>query len=150
MTLFEYNDRNPPNLKLSWPLRRYDGVVVGHIGRDAARDEAVSVFPRTKDEHFFRKYRGYAISENVLSDALNEGIDTVYIVERDSRNQLVEFDPADFVNGKRIAYSPEEDTILEDQRAIEEHTEYHDRQRVVPIQQARRIWERTDCVVKLQ
>lgn len=148
MTLFEYENRNPPELHLQQPLRKRGGTVVGHSGRDGARDEVVAVFPRDREDHYFRKYSGYAISEKVLQQVMNRRTETIFIVERDRANRLIEFDPADFVNGTLIAYDPDEDTILEDERAIHDTVDFNDRQRVVAEDKARRSWHRDDCVIK--
>ena len=149
MTLFEYEPQNPPQIQLRIPLRKLDGTVVGHAGYDAARDENVAVFPRDRDDHYFRKYTGYAVSERVLEDAMNRNIASLYIVERDRCNRLLEFDPVNFVTGHLIAYSDDEDTIIEDTEAIENHTDFNDRQRVVSEDRCRRVWDRSDVVIKL-
>lgn len=145
MTLFEYEDQNPPNLRLhsGVPFR---GSVIGHCGYDESRDEGVAVFPRTRDEHYFRKYDGYAISEEVLASL---SVDTIYVVERDCKNNLLEFDPATFDNGERIAYSAREDTIVESADAIEAlGHEFDDCQRIARTHDARRLWPRELCTIR--
>lgn len=149
MTLFDYKKRNPPHLQLSSTLRKYDGTIVGHSGTDQARNEAVAVFPRCRDEHYFRKYEGYAISADILENTEALGIETVYIVETDRDNYVREFDHADFVRGTVVAYLPDEDTIVENPaEAFIDDDKLVDPQRVVPDDHARQGWPRENCVIK--
>lgn len=149
MTLFDYKQRNPPHLQLSSTLRKYDGTIVGHSGTDTARDECVAVFPRERGEHYFRKYGGYAISADILESTETLGIGTVYIVETDRCNNVLEFDHADLVRGTVVGYLPDEDSLIEDPQAIaQDREEFTDVQRVVSTDHARQSWPRKACVIK--
>ena len=149
MSLFEYENRNAPDIRLTGSLRKpTDGTVVGHVGVDVARDGHCAVFPRDREDHYFRKYSGYGLSETIVEDALDANVYAIYVVERDRCNRLLEFEPLDFATGDRIAYSPEEDTIVEDNAAIEANSEtFSDVQRVVSEDRARRSWRRSDCTI---
>jgi hypothetical protein len=157
-TLHDYAEVDPPEVTLVQPVFHPDQAktVIGHTGVDNGRGEAIATFPRNREEggathqkHYFEKYAGYGISERVLDILRGRGVDTVLIVERDADQRVIEYDYAAFASGRPIAYSPEEDSIIEGDAAIEyaDCDVYNDRQRVAPEDEARYIWNRVEVTL---
>lgn len=151
-SLYDYAGRNPPEVTLRDLLRHPNDrtSVIGHIGFDGPRDEFAALFPREREEHYYRKFDGYAISEKILREVRARGVSSIYIIEQDNDHQFLEFDPADFYTSSLcVAYSTELDTVVEGEDAVRaaDDTTFADRQRIVPEIQARTTWNREDCVV---
>jgi len=139
--LADFMDRGPPDVAFRKPVYHPNkmNTVIGRIGFDEERSESVAGFPRTKDEHYFFKYAGYALSEQVLRRLREEDVGTVYIKETNN-GRVIEYDRAAFHSGTLIAYSPTDETIVEGEAVERASAEFHDRQRVVPVAEARDIW----------
>lgn len=131
----------------------FQHTVVGRLGFDDA-DRRAAVFPRDPDEHYFRKYEGYAISVPVLRSVYDQGVRVVYIAEQhddDADKRIIEYDIAEFTSGSLIAYSPSENTIVEGETAVEHADDrtFSDKQRVVHDDNARRVWSWDEFEVHL-
>jgi len=142
-SLAEFSDRDAPRADFRHPVHHPTErtSVIGFTGFEWTRGESVAVFTRDPQEHFFRKYDGYAVSVPILEAIFDRGVKTVYIEETTDKGQVFEFDIASFSDAPLIAYSPQSDTIVEGEQAIKQSRgEFHDHQRVVAIEMARRTW----------
>lgn len=144
MKLSEFEERHLV-LHLDAPIHHpYQQTVVGRMGMDD-KDRRAAAFLREPDEHYFRKYEGYAISVPILDSVFNQGATVVYIAEKHEAKpdrRVFEYDITAFATGQLIAYSPSENTIVEGEAAVKHADDrtFSDKQRVVPDDDARRIW----------
>ena len=153
-TLYNYTETPAPKTTLVAPIRKSD-TIIGHFGEDAHRGR-VATFPRNRhgkgeaDQHYFRKYAGYAISEDVLNQVQGMGVKSIFIVERDD-SRVVEYDTAAFLNGEMVAYDPEANTIIEGESRIERNRDgFEDVQYVAPESTANTTWERSEVTITKQ
>jgi len=150
-TLHDYAETPAPNVQLVAPILKSD-ILIGHFGEDSHRGR-VATFPRNRhgkgdaDQHYFRKYAGYAISEDILSRVKGMGVKTVFIIERDD-SRVIEYDTAAFLNGDMVAYDPEANTIIEGENRIERNRSgFEDVQRVAPENTANKSWSRSEVSI---
>lgn len=151
--IFDFTERESPSLHLTKPIQHPMNFtkVIGHIGLDKRRDVEVATFPRRKDEHWFRGestsgLTGYGISEDILDRLDRDGqhIDRVLIIETD-QSRVIEYDLASFQKATVVAFAPElEECVIGDEAMRVDPDLYHDRQRVVPVDEARQVWDRDD------
>lgn len=152
VSLYDYGNQSPPRVALRQCVRHPENwsTVIGHVAYDERRDEMAALFPREREDHYFRKFNGYALSEEVLQDVRARGVETIYIIEQDNDHQFIEFDPTTFYSSSYcVAYSSELDTTVEGEDALaaaDEET-FSDRQRIAPEVEARKTWEREVCGV---
>lgn len=133
-TLFEYEDVAPPTLKetprkeIPVPNPRMHGMagIVGLLTRD---DSLAYVSRRTKEEHRFRKYDGYAVSDQILAFLSERDVATVLIAEMDT-GAVFEYDMVSFTES-----------------GIRTDEEDGDPQTCVPVSMARREWPRHAALV---
>jgi hypothetical protein len=150
--LYDFSDLKPPNVTVQRQVFHPDDRtnVIGHTGFGKNRQETVATFPRHPDEHLYRKYDGYAVSERVLEEIKDRDCKTIFIIERSPDGYVMEFDFATFWNGKPVAYSRERnDTIEGDDAfmAVEEMEEYNDLQRVAKGSMARVTWSQEQATI---
>lgn len=99
-TLFDYEEATPPALKptprreLPVPNPRMYGTagVVGLLDRDGS---PAYVSQRIEEDHLFRKYDGYAVSDTILGFLRNRNVRTVIVAVMDT-GYAYEFDLSDF------------------------------------------------------
>jgi nitroreductase len=108
--------------------------VIGHLCED---DRAVLY--RTREDHFFRKQQGYAVSQTVINALERVGIGTIFVHERDTET-LLEYALTQFNEGTTLAYDTRKDTIIGGLAAQNDDTGRYDIQRVVPEEEAT-TWE---------
>lgn len=159
-TIHDYTEQNPPKLHLSKAIHHptNNRKVIGHTGVDKVAKDAgrVAVFPRRKDEHWFRGdssdgLTGYGISEDVLEGLRHRPnrtpVERLVIVETDN-SRVIEYDFSAFKYATVVAYSPKKDTaVIGDESMRVDDDLYPDRQRVVPVEKARRTFERKDVTI---
>ncbi|QIR31221.1 hypothetical protein M1M18_gp079 [Halorubrum virus Serpecor1] len=153
-TLHDYAETPAPKTTLVAPIRKSD-VVIGHFGEDAHRGR-IAAFPRNRhgkgeaDQHYFRKYAGYAISEDILNQVRGMGVNSIFILERDD-TRIVEYDPVAFTDGEVVAYDPEANTIIEGKGRIERNRDgFEDIQYVAPEATAKTTWNRSEVKITKQ
>ncbi|WP_372611567.1 hypothetical protein [Halomonas sp.] len=143
MKLSEFGDRELV-VTCDEPIFHPSGTgIIGKMGYDD-KQRRCAVFFRDADEHYFRKYGGYAVSVGVLTQIHSRGVDTVYIAEQlDDEKRMLEYDIASFMAGTLIAYSPGENSIVEGEQAVQhaDDSVYTDKQRVVSDSNTVRVWE---------
>ncbi|AGC34314.1 hypothetical protein HSTV2_45 [Halorubrum sodomense tailed virus 2] len=125
-SLFDFEEKDALELILVRPVNHPTGG--GLIGWFAHWNGPGNAYlsPRTKEEHFFRKHEGYAISESILEREIQgNDIETVFIAEDDTAT-MYEYDASDFYGAILLDYDD------------------YDRQRCVPIADARRTWDAED------
>lgn len=153
--LHDYRNDNPPEIQLSQPIRHPTNRtnVIGHFGRDYARDYTVATFPRRKDEHWFRGdstsgLTGYGISQTVLDRLNQKNIDRVLIIEMDN-DRVIDFERVLFGDAKLVAYSPgKNESVIGDDSMRVKDDEYPDKQRVLPVDAARQTFQRKDVTIQ--
>lgn len=122
MTLFDYSELDPPDVtksrKIINPADRTK--LAGYIGTCPQRG-MVYVSPRNRERHLFRKHQGYAISEDILDTLADAPVEVVFIKE--DQEKMIEYDINQFKDGIQINHDG------------------YDKQRVVPVENARKVWE---------
>lgn len=146
-TLHQFGDKSPPNAtietKISHPKDSHS--TIGHIGFDEERDEYVAMLPRDTNEHYFRKFKGYAISLSILQYLEGDDVATVCIVETNGENRVIEFERQQFKSGEFVAYDSESNTIVESKSQFRNNKEkYDDPQHVLPVDDSLFIWEKSE------
>lgn len=150
--IHDYSENNTPNVHLTKPIQHPMNItkVIGHSGFDKERGVQVATFPRKRDEHWFRGestsgLTGYGISETILSRlARDNHIDRVLIIETDN-SRVIEYDFASFTDATVVAFAPDlEECVIGDDAMRVDPDVYHDRQRVVPVPEARQTFDRDD------
>jgi hypothetical protein len=121
--LFDFEQREPPEFVPGERLTRPDGTPVGHVGAVTNRPGEPTAYwsVRTRSEHRFKKFDGYAVSTSVLDAATVRDAETVFIDEEGG--PVFEFDITQFTA----------DGIVLD-------FDGHDRQLCVPVDDARVTW----------
>lgn len=66
----------------------YKGTVIGQFARCQTRDIYIAVFNRNREEHFFRKYQGYGVSEEIIERLEASDINKLAIREQRSKSLL--------------------------------------------------------------
>jgi hypothetical protein len=153
MNLYDYSNLTAPRVSLQRQLFHPEQrtKVIGHTGFDTEREEVVAAFPRHPDEHYYQKYGGYALSEQVLEEVAARNTHTVLIVERTEDGTVWEFDTATFSSGAAVVYSREENTTIEGDDAIEaaeREDGFSDVQRVAPCAEARTRWAVSEVTIE--
>ncbi|WP_200531569.1 MULTISPECIES: hypothetical protein [unclassified Halorubrum] len=126
--LFDYEDVEAPILKhqprrhIRVPAPEMHGVA-GTVGVLRGRDEVAYLSKRTREEHFYRKHRGYAVSDHIIDYLDRKGVNTVLIAEEDTRT-VYEYHIKDFRD-----------------HGIDTTDEPGDPQTCVPVSFAARTWE---------
>jgi hypothetical protein len=155
--LHDYSENNPPRVRLTKPILHPNNrtKAIGHIGVDKGRELDVATFPRKKSEHWFRGnstsgLTGYGISEVVLDRLDRPGtptIDRVIVIETDA-DRVIEYELPAFNNATIVAYAPElnESVIGDDAMRVDDDV-YNDRQRVIPVDEARQVFDRNDVTI---
>ena len=126
--LFDYEDVDPPVLMpqprrhLPVPAPGMTGTA-GTVGVLGGRGEIAYLSKRTREEHFYLKHRGYAVSDHIIDYLDRKGVKTVLIAEEDTQT-VYEF-------------------LLQDFRdhGIDTTDEPGDPQTCVPVAFAARTWE---------
>lgn len=156
-SLHDYTEQNPPEIRLTKPVLHPTNrtKAIGHVGYDRGREVGVATLPRRKDEHWFRGestsgLTGYGISEDVLDRFDQPGmkpIVRVIIIETDS-DRVIEYERSQFEDATLVAYSPQLDqcVIGDDAMRIDDDL-YNDRQRVVPVDKARQVFDRSNVTI---
>ena len=159
-SLHDYTEQNAPKLHLTKPVLHPNNntKVIGHTGVDkvAGSQPRVAAFPRKKEEHWFRGQStsgltGYGISVDVLEQLLHRPnrprVKRVVIIETDN-DRVIEYDFASFLDGQFVAYSPKlEECVIGEETMRVDSELFNDNQRVVPIEKARRTFERDDVTI---
>lgn len=103
------------------------GKIVGYVERDRKRGVAFCTH-RSHEDHYFGIYSGYAISLKVLAQAQAYEAEYVFVWEKDRKRTYV-FLIDQYLDGEEVDddYTPEGDT-----------------QHVVPLDDAREVWEDQD------
>lgn len=130
MSLFDFEQAEPPVIVRETAVHHPDperSEVIGWTGTWANGTCYVSI--RSREEHFFRKLEGYAISEGVLATLLARPVQTVFIAEKDT-GTVYEFDRTQFEDGTVLAFDG------------------YDQQRMVPVADARRDWTKDQVTIK--
>lgn len=152
MSLYDFANLRVPSIQLIEPIHHPEpsrSGIIGHVGLEHKRDVHCATFPRNREgdeQHYFRKYQGYAISESILNNLRDREISRVFIVERNGDHSVFEYDPARFFTGTQIAYCPGENSIVEGEKAVAaaKDEKFTDRQRVVPTELAVASWDRRE------
>ena len=129
-SLYDFEDKGSLELILVAPVNHPGGGgLIGWIAHWNGEGSAY-LSPRTKEEHFFRKFEGYAVSESVLARHIfGNDIGTVFIAEDDT-GTMYEYDASQFHSGILLDY------------------EGYDTQRCVPVADARRTWDADDVNIE--
>lgn len=149
MTLHDYTNAPEPMFRGIELIKHPIDIlkVIGFVCRDLRRGETVAVFKRNRREdedgqkHYVEKYGGYAISATSLVDLYERGINTVYVLERNGDERLIEFDIQQFANdATTIVYDTVDNTLspIAADRAKEQDS--LDVQKVVAVSNAKRVW----------
>lgn len=121
-TLFDFEEHDHLELTPMMPVDHpKGGGMVGWFTEWNGQGMAY-LSPRTREEHYFRKYEGYAISISILTVLSAREVQTVFIAEDDTET-MYEFTMDSFRRGLTVTY------------------EENDPQRVVPTDEARRVWD---------
>lgn len=145
-TLQSYGDESPPNVKVESTIPHPGGrpTIIGHIGYDEERDERVAMLPRDSEEHYFRKFDGYAISQSILDHFEAKLVDVVCVVETNGERRVIEFERQQFKRGEFVAYDEESNTIVESEKEyLNNQLRYNDPQRVLAVEDSLHIWEKS-------
>lgn len=153
-SLHDYSEENPSKLLLNEPIvNPTDAMsVIGHVGKDCGRNVKVATFPRKKDEHWFRGHSvtgltGYGVSVEVLERLDSMNVERVLIIETDN-SRVIEYELAAFNNATVVAYSPElNDSVIGDEMMRVDSDVYSDKQRVIPVHEARRVFDRSEVSI---
>lgn len=157
VSLHDYIEKNSPKIHLTKPILHptNNTKAIGHVGHDRNREVGVATLPRRKDEHWFRGastsgLTGYGISESVLDRFDQPGMNRiarVIIIETDT-DRVIEYERSQFQDATLVAYSPQLDqcVIGDDAMRIEDDL-YNDRQRVVPVDEARQVFDRNNVTI---
>lgn len=157
MTLHDYTDDPEPMFRAQSLIKHPVDIlkVIGFICRDLRRGETVAVFKRNRhgdadsEKHYFEKYEGYAISADVLVDLYDKGIDTVYSLERDGDQRLIEYDIQQYSNAaETVVYDTIENTLSNVAADKAKDRPRLDVQKVLPVAAATRVWDGTDVQVE--
>lgn len=149
--LHDYSEENPSKLLLNKPIVHPNDrmKVIGHVGTDVGRDVTAAAFPRRKNEHWFRGkstngLTGYGISIEILDHLNDLDVERVLIVETDN-SRVVEYELSEFKNATMVAFSPEEnESVIGDEEMRIDSDVYSDHQRVIPVHEARRVFDRNE------
>jgi hypothetical protein len=159
-SIHDYTEQNVPELHLTKPIRHPNNAtdIIGHTGVDkvAAGAPRVATFPRRKDEHWFRGdstsgLTGYGISEDVLDQLRHRPnrppVKWVVIVETDN-SRVIEYDFVGFKDATLVSYAPQKNECIIGEEPLQVDDDlYHDRQRVLPVDQARRTFDREEVTI---
>lgn len=146
-TLQSYGEQSPPNVKVESPIHHPGNrpTIVGHIGYDEERDERVAMLPRDTEEHYFRKFEGYAVSQSILDHFAAKLVDTVCIVEKNGENRVLEFERQQFKDGEFVAYDDDSNTIVENEvEYLNNQHQYSDPQQVVAVDESLYVWDKSE------
>lgn len=148
-TLQSFGDKSPPNVKVESPIRHPERpTIVGHIGFDEERDERMAMFPRDAEEHYFRKYEGYAVSQSILDHFAAKLVDMVCIVEKNGENRVIEFERQQFKGGEFVAYDKESNSIVESEvEYLNNQHKYSDPQQVLAVDDSLHVWEKSEVSI---
>jgi hypothetical protein len=155
-SLHDYTEDTNPKLLLTEPILHPTNKtsVIGHVGFDKGRDVSIATFPRKKSEHWFQGkstsgLTGYGISEDVLDRLNNDGqtIERVIVIETDN-GRVIEYERSEFEDAIIVAYAPSlnESLIGESLDRVDDEV-YNDRQRVIPVDRARRVFDREEVSI---
>lgn len=154
--LYDYEENNPPQIHVVKPVMHPNNrtSAIGHIGLDKGRDLTVATFPRTRSEHWFRGdstngLTGYGLSEvviNRLKASKARDLDRVLIIETDG-DRVIEYDLAAFKDATLVAYSPDDNESVIGDEAMRVGSDYSDFQRVIPVDEARKVFDRSDVTI---
>ena len=140
----------PPKIATRTPIHHPldRSSVIGFVcdNLDRCRQDARSaLLDRSHEEHYFRKYNGYAVSLQVLDALRSVRVDRVYIREKDN-DRLLEYKLAEFLNdGIVVMYDPEENKLVENPTTIVDSS--LDIQHVLPESEAT-VWELGKCEIE--
>lgn len=145
-TLQSYGDKSPPNVKVESTIPHPNRpVIIGHIGYDEERDERVAMLPRDAEEHYFRKYKGYAVSRSILDQFAAKLVDKICIVEKNGENRVFEFERQQFKDGSFVAYDDESNSIVESEvEYLNNQSKYNDPQQVLAVDESLYVWEKSE------
>lgn len=151
-TLQDFLDEPAPEIHLKHRLMHpvEADTQIGNVGLDKGRDVEVALFPRTKEEHWFRGesssgLTGYGVSEDVLN-GLRNSINRVIIIEAEGR--VIEYDRAKMEDGTVVAYAPSENKCVIGDEPLQVNDDlYHDRQRVLPVDESRTVYDREEVTL---
>lgn len=147
-SLQEFGDESPPSVRVESTIPHPGNrqTIIGHIGYDEERDERVAMLPRDTDEHYFRKYEGYAVSQSILDHFAAKLVDTVCIVEKNGERRVIEFERQQFKDGQFIAYDPDLNMIVESESSYENRSsgQFNDPQRVLAVDDSLYQWEKSE------
>ena len=149
-TLQSFGDTPPPDVKVesAIPHPKNRQSVIGHIGYDEERDERIAMLPRDTEEHYFRKYQGYAVSRSVLEHFKSRNVDKVCIVETNDERRVIEFQLHQFKSGEFVAYDDSSNTIVESEIEFENNrAQYDDPQQVLAVQQSVLVWDKSEISI---
>lgn len=103
------------------------------------------MLPREKEEHYFRKYSGYAVSQTVLDHFAAKLVNKVCIVEKNDPKRVIEFERQQFKDGNFVAYDSDSNSIVESE--VEYHNnqhQYDDPQQVLAVDDAVHVWKKSE------
>lgn len=145
-TLHSYGEQSPPNATVESAIPHPDRpTIIGHIGFDEERDERVAMLPRDVEDHYFRKYEGYAVSQSVLDHFAAKLVNKICIVEKNDPRRVIEFERQQFKDGNFVAYDEESNSIVENEDAYRrDQTRYNDPQQVLAVDDAIHVWEKSE------
>lgn len=145
-SLHQFGDESPPNVKVESEIPHPDRpTIIGHVGFDEERDERVAMLPRDVDEHYFRKYEGYAISHSVLDHLAAKLVNKICIVEKNQSKRVIEYERQQFKEGNFVAYDSESNSIVESEVAyLNNKAQYSDPQQVLAVDDAIHVWEKSE------
>lgn len=135
-----FGEESPPELTQKGSIKHptQPASIIGYFCWNKDKDKLEALLVRNREEHFFRKYDGYAISESVIEKLTDKGVTDVHILEDDEA--LLTYGVEDYINGERIIYDTREDTIIPSLTNGEEDGVRYDPQRVVSEEEATK-WE---------
>ena len=140
-------ERPAPRLRTEIEISHpHESGVIGYVCHDEVLDHKAAVMNRRRDEHFFVKHDGYAISDRVLDGLESQDVQEVYIHET-HRGRLLEHDLWSFREGELVVYDRHQNTTLRNVSSPRKSARY-DNQRVVPEENAR-VWRTNECELEL-
>lgn len=99
-------------------------TVIGFICRDINKGERVAVMKRNREDHYFRKYSGYAISKSVLEGLEEVGVGGLYILEMDV-DRLLEYTLSDFLHpDEEVVYDTSKGRLIEERKPVHDSVRY--------------------------
>lgn len=129
MNLYDFEEVPPPEVTTLRAMKHpMDPTkTAGLLGDDPDRGR-VYVSPRKREEHFFRKHAGYAVSKSILMYLHGQKTWTILILEDGER--CLEFDHRQFVRGITL-----------------DHPDY-DEQLLVPEEKAKHVWTSDEAYIQ--